>query len=532
MKKILCLLFIALFLIFSNACKAQFTGNEWKVRTIEDVIGKEVLIKFQWYQIENIYYFNSKGKLKPLPTNSDEYTHVNLLNKYVVVGYYDYKNKTYLQFKDDNFDYYLLTSESSDNLVTQMKNLSVLPNIFNECNEKYKYLKKEHLFKYVNMWYRLIDDLQLFAECAYKVQWTECTFDYHNNLIIQGALVSNKRNQEFSVKISMLDSNDFYSESEMSKIVSKKEQKRQQDSIAALQNSLKNKPLMGTITAATSTKNKMIRLPFDSTLNQQGPENVESYIGQILYVIDNSPLSNYFIKNYLGHYFIVKDVVPNSDKKTNSYSNHEFSKTWTFYLVDKEDSTIQETYTYETYQYHGHECYSDFPFLVVSHYNYLNKHFIGKQIITKMLYSNKDIITGDTIIIPDMSKKIWTCKEITLLKEEKWSSLVMIVKSGNTTAAIPIGYFRLDDPYQTKCIKYVYLKSEWDKLISTYGYTMVKAAFNNEIKVGMPLKLLQYSWGEPDKKNNYSYGSQYVYDYYWDDPNYVYIKGGKVTGWN
>lgn len=218
MKKILCLLFIALFLIFSNACKAQFIGNEWQVTTIGDVIGKEVLLKFQRSQVENIYYCNSKGKLKLLPFNSDEYTYIfTKENKYVIVGYYDYKDKTYLQFKYNSRDYYLLISGNSDNLVSQMKNLSALSDIVDKCNEKYNYLKKDRLRQYANTWYGFttVDDLQLFAECAYKIQWTECELDYCKDLKIKGSLVSNKNNPEISVKVSMLDSNDFYSESDL-----------------------------------------------------------------------------------------------------------------------------------------------------------------------------------------------------------------------------------------------------------------------------------------------------------------------------
>ena len=229
MKKQLSLLFMALFFFTINVCKAQFTGTEWKVSNIGDVIGKEVLVKF--YRLQ-VYYQNSKGKLKLLPFDSEEYTQIFAKeNKFVIVGYYVYKEKSYLQFKYNNRDFFLFICENSNhqeiqtmeldritrNLASQMKNLSALSNIVDECNERYCYLKKERLRQYANSWYGFttIDDLQLFADCAYKVQWTECEFDYYKDLKIKGTLNSSKSNPEFSVRVAMLDSNDFYSERDM-----------------------------------------------------------------------------------------------------------------------------------------------------------------------------------------------------------------------------------------------------------------------------------------------------------------------------
>lgn len=251
---------------------------------------------------------------------------------------------------------------------------------------------------------------------------------------------------------------------------------------------------------------------FDSSYNFLGRNNVESYAGQTLFVLPGKyAFYNRPYEKYGGRYFLVDSV-----------ENVNWIE-WKFYLTDKNDPTIHNVFTYE------YKERIKFPFLVVSHFNYLKEKFVGKKVIISdyALYRNYDIVTGDTINIKQWGKRVWECTDITIIKDDI-TPVVAIVKSGNITAAIPIRKLGLSDEESRNDIKYVYLKSEWDRLVAKYGYTMVNCALETRLKVGMPEQLLLYSYGKPDHINSASYGKQYVYE----DGDCVYVKDGKVTGWN
>ena len=76
--------------------------------------------------------------------------------------------------------------------------------------------------------------------------------------------------------------------------------------------------------------------------------------------------------------------------------------------------------------------------------------------------------------------------------------------------------------------KRILLLDEYQKLVAKYGKTMIDKVRSGKIIIGMSKDLLIMSWGEPDKINRNSYGAdQWVYD-----NQYVYVKNGKVEGWN
>lgn len=290
---------------------------------------------------------------------------------------------------------------------------------------------------------------------------------------------------------------------------------------------------ISTTKVAAPSKASPVKLVFDSTYNYAEPDKVESYIGQILFALPydyKGSLSWRTEYQYSGQYFIVDSVVKRD--VSNWDDNKYLYESWQFYLTNKDNPDITTKFVYETWNdKYWKRRFGNFPFLVMSHYNYIKKHYVGKQVITQLIYDNRDIVTGDTLIIPNMEKKVWTVQKVSIL-ETKYKPLALIVTSGNSTAAIPIEYLRLADAQTNRYPKIVYLKSEWDKLVSTYGYSMVLAAFKQKIQIGMPLKLLIYSWGAPDRINSSSYGQQYIYHEKYDDPDYVYVRGGKVTGWN
>ena len=69
------------------------------------------------------------------------------------------------------------------------------------------------------------------------------------------------------------------------------------------------------------------------------------------------------------------------------------------------------------------------------------------------------------------------------------------------------------------------------EFIKKYGKPLCQKAISKTIAIGMPKELVRIAWGSPDRINDASYGDQWVYKFS-DGTKYVYIKHGKVTGWN
>lgn len=145
----------------------------------------------------------------------------------------------------------------------------------------------------------------------------------------------------------------------------------------------------------------------------------------------------------------------------------------------------------------------------------------------------QDIVTGYPIEFKDWSKILWKCTDVRLIEEKSeygrdtYKHLHLILEYDSIKTCIEEFYVN----EHSTLMRQVYLKSDWDRLVKKYGLTIVKTAFNHSIRVGMPTELLIYSRGEPKDINRASYGDQWVYSSLWSSP-YVYVKGGKVTGWN
>lgn len=295
---------------------------------------------------------------------------------------------------------------------------------------------------------------------------------------------------------------------------------------------------IGTTTVAVPQQKEQ-KPVFDSTKNFLGSTNVQSYVGQILFVkpkrlpeygyeyfkpIDYNPKdwdsrrSHYGGNAEKSHYNTrYEDLVEKYFKVDSIFENDYFS--YIFYLTNTKDSSDRCCFIYSSNYEHT------FPFIVLSHFNYLKDNYEGKQYIIRGYWlSHTDIITGDSIKINDNSKVAWTVSELTVVDNHS-KDLAFVVKNGDMTSYITAE--RFENIYETNGGRFYYEKSEWDSLVKKYGLTMMKMVLDEKIKVGMPEKLLIYSWGKPKKINSSSYGNkQYVYD-----NDYVYVKDGKVVSW-
>ncbi len=267
---------------------------------------------------------------------------------------------------------------------------------------------------------------------------------------------------------------------------------------------------------------------YDSTKNWLGNENVETYYGQTLYVLGKmskeygyddfytspeylnrdkrygnpSEKSEYKTKyeDLYGKYFIVKQII----KDEKSY----FSDYYWLYLEEKDNSNNKVYFRYSTEYEHS------WPFIVVSHYNYLKEKYIGKKFVTNSFEAN-DLITQKPINY--YFGEVWECYDISIIDEYKFVLLYKNSK-GNKT------YSYLEDIDDSR---FIYPQATFNKYLKKFGVTNMKIIMKGEITIGMTTEMLLLSWGEPDDINYASYGDQWVYG-----TQYVYIENGKITAWN
>lgn len=125
-------------------------------------------------------------------------------------------------------------------------------------------------------------------------------------------------------------------------------------------------------------------------------------------------------------------------------------------------------------------------------------------------YSLNDFVTGEKM---DAHKTVWTFKEIIAMPDVMKAGYYLVNDGGIATAVESMDNF--------------IPKSDIDSYAKKYGKEMVDAALDGEIKKGMPAGLVRIAKGQPEHINSASYGQQWVYK-----NMYIYIKNGKVTGWN
>lgn len=299
------------------------------------------------------------------------------------------------------------------------------------------------------------------------------------------------------------------------------------------------------VTSAVAPVKKTEVVVFDSTKNFLGYNNVMSYLDQTLFVLPKAKSSQeygyyhfYKICNFnLERFFGLDYKHYGQDADASDYNTRYEDLAMTYWHVDSivsardigHDrrylfylSNVNEPESKCAFSYYP-EYESEFPFIVLSHYNYLKEKYIGKQfIVNRGFLTYYDLSTG-SFIVTDDTKTIWTAEDLNVISNENGDQeFGMLLKQGNERTFVAI------DDFEKKIGRRIIEKKEWDKLVATYGLDMVKTAFQGEIEVGMSRELLILALGEPESINKASYGDQYVYF----DSKCVYLKNGKVTGWN
>ncbi len=291
------------------------------------------------------------------------------------------------------------------------------------------------------------------------------------------------------------------------------------------------------------------RVVFDSTKNFLEMSSVESYQGQVLFVRPiKSSLRGFGYDNFKQYpYDISKHSVTQkhygNDAESSQFNTNHGDLAYKYFIVDSVIK-VRQGYEYGHYILYLTErdnaehkcCYVydpkmgfNFPFLVVSHYNFIINNYVNKELMTvrneKLTVSkvtdismNEDgnlqcevVIGKDTVYITDMRFYYKRNKE-----DARWIEL-------NADRNLYMT-FRTDWENKNKFVE----KTDWNKLINLYGTEMMKCVLTGSLRIGMPVALMYLSWGEPDEVHSSSYGvTQYIY---MDD--YVYVKNGRITSWH
>lgn len=284
---------------------------------------------------------------------------------------------------------------------------------------------------------------------------------------------------------------------------------------------------------------------FDSTRNYYKGMNMQSFSGQVLFVLPDKGDDEYGYSEFkVGNYNPQSDRFSDDTKRygnpapKSSYNTRKEDLAGKYFMVDsvleheRYGSTGVYLYLTNTKNPSDKCCYMlgadfEFPFLAVSHFNHLKSRYVGNKYVIRErppFMKMRDIISGDTIIIKEPSGSIWEVIDITILEETpQW--LVVILKRGNETTYFNAEWFERFE--SMGLYGRIVEKSMWDMYVKEYGLSMVTKAFKGDVIVGMPLQLLKDAFGSPDKINRSSHGDdQYVYRNF-----YAYVRNGKIVSW-
>ena len=262
---------------------------------------------------------------------------------------------------------------------------------------------------------------------------------------------------------------------------------------------------------------------YDSLSNFLG-DQIHQYIGQTLYVKGKSETNRRWgYKNFsrflpkrgthylryeilAGKYLFVEDAITTSDAFEETY----------LILVDKQ--TNDKFY----YRYDSSFVFErSFPFIIVGYFEKLKETYVGQTFIFSdaLFEESLNIETGEPLNIE--TGESWECLDLRI--DDKDFELIFIVSnSSNIKTSIKvnslIGKFPIGEAYST---------AENEKYIEKFGQYDWITILKGKIRVGFTEEMVLMSWGEPDSKNQASYGDQWVYG-----TQYVYFENGILTAFN
>lgn len=222
---------------------------------------------------------------------------------------------------------------------------------------------------------------------------------------------------------------------------------------------------------------------------------------------------------YSGFYNMDKTVYCPTQSKM--YSNPDSLSCRRFKIIDasiKYNLTIADDRDTLLYNWLSNNN-NNYQFITEGYVEKQNKIFENK----KLIYIGRSIKYDDPIGMEQIEVRpsdVFVFDKIVILPKNYPNISICALLKTSHGKHISVPLTNIDETF--------ILKSKIDKYVVKYGKYWVDLAIANKIKVGMPVELVIFSWGEPDHINKSSYGpDQWCYG-----NQYVYIENGKVTAWN
>ncbi len=283
--------------------------------------------------------------------------------------------------------------------------------------------------------------------------------------------------------------------------------------------------------------------PYDTRMNCVGGNNVCSYVGQELYVFPCTYFKEYegfkrssVTENYeniqweeaykprspFDRFTYAKDLVGRTFVVEKVRQQKEYPARFMFYLRDKKTGE-RLNYDYSIYfrsffspDYNSFN--GSFPFLVMSHFNYLLKKYKNqKLVVSAQWYSEpkefahqvkyKDIKTQQEFTPKDSICNLFIVEDIVL---EEDGEMAFQLTDGKHHFLSSLGTTWKEPQYsKTACKQLLY--SDWQKLTSKYGEEIMAAVMKGEVIEGMDTTLVGMSLGYTTNRHEFSGGFGWIY---------------------
>lgn len=303
----------------------------------------------------------------------------------------------------------------------------------------------------------------------------------------------------------------------------------------------------------SQTQENRENIGFDSTQNFLGNKNVQSYIGQELYVTPRPSLmlEHGTIKGYKrfktlkfkpsnNKAFTWEDNVYGKqvDRGVTAYNDlvskvfivddlEPFRDGYCFILRDKFNANNRCKFIYEANSpipptTDAAPLTSDvFPFYVMAYYEHFVNKFRGRKCVIFNSWL-KDINTGNR---PEGNYSEWTITDVKLDADNLLSPFQLILTDGNRTAVLWKMYI---DTWEEEGIMPMIDIEEWQNIIKERGIQIAECFIFCSVCKGMTLDEVKRSLGRHLHINTSSYATtQYTFEHY-----YVYIENGIVVDWS
>lgn len=308
--------------------------------------------------------------------------------------------------------------------------------------------------------------------------------------------------------------------------------------------------------------------PFDIRRNCLGDENLFSYRGQELYVFPYKQVTYYdYFKDpsvtgdnpdYYGNmYYHNNEMFTSLGSQYNgTEAKYVVGRTFVVdrisqcsdeadeFIFEMHDKKTQERVSYEystATDWHSAPKYNpadpDFPFLVMSHYNYLKKKYLGKQLVVAcQKYSEKSEykhqlytrVSNGEFKNANLSGVYSTFNVEDIIMDENRGMLCFLLTDNNGNQYFTPIEATYNEPEYSLGIGKKFLVQDWKIFVGEYGQEKMNNVMRGDIHIGMDSVLVRLSAGNPNEIRFARRTDGWEWLYLYKDVMVVYDENGKV----